>query len=58
MSVFEIVVFLISPLSFISKIAEKVYLSSFGRREHNSLLILSGNMGFTLSGKYTDVARL
>ena len=40
------------------KMAEKVNLSSLGRSEQSSLEIFSGNIGFTRSGKYTDVARL
>ena len=38
--------------------AEKVNLSSLGRSEQSSFEIFSGNMGFTRSGKYTEVARL
>ena len=40
-----------------NKMAENVNLSSSGLSEHNSLEIFSGSMGFTLSGKYTEVAR-
>ena len=36
---------------------QKVNFSSCGLKEHNSFEIRSGNIGYTLSGRYTDVAR-
>ena len=58
MAVFPSQKLLILPFRLIWKTAENVSLSSLGRSEHNSLEILSGNIGLTLSGKYTDVALL
>ena len=49
-------VFTILPCASTSKQAEKVSLSSFGLNEHSSLDIRSGSIGYTLSGKYTEVA--
>ena len=46
----------ILPEASISNVAENVNFSSLGLKEHNSLEILSGNIGYTRSGRYTDVA--
>ena len=56
MIVFPNQVFTIFLCASISKVAEKVNFSSLGLKEHNSLEIRSGNIGYTLSGKYTEVA--